>query len=270
MKWLDKLERKFGHLAIKGLMIYIIGLTAFVFFLGMIDRGIEVKLMLIPQLVMRGEVWRLFTYLFIPPTYSVFWILFTLYFYHMIGSALENEWGSFRFNIYYLIGMIGTTAAAFFTGIGTTGLYLNLSLFLAFARIYPDYQILLFFFFPVKVKYLAWLQWAFIAITVLTVRDPGQKVAALVSIINYFVFFGKDIVTGAKASRQAYYNRSRYQAELPKDFTIHKCTICGATEKSHPDKDFRYCMTCEGDYEYCMDHLKNHEHIKGAPENLES
>lgn len=263
MKWLDRLERKFGHFAIKGLMTYIVGLNAIVFFLMRIDTtGAFVnKLVLYPQRVLKGEVWRLITYVFIPPSTSPLWIIILLYFYYMVGNALEHEWGSFRFNIYYLVGMLGTTIAAFFTPWGTTAVYLNLSLFLAFARLFPDFELLLFFVLPVKVKYLAWLNWGLIAYTVVFGIIP-DKIAAVVSIVNYFVFFGKDIVTRTKTSRKAYSNRKRFRSELPRNFTMHKCTICGITEKDNPHMEFRYCVDCEGDYEYCMDHLNSHEHVK--------
>jgi membrane associated rhomboid family serine protease len=266
LNWLDKLERRFGRYAIKNLMVYIVGMTGIVYALTYVSSSSFIigKLMLIPQLVLRGEVWRLVTYLFIPPSSSPMWILFVLYFYYMVGSALESEWGSFRFNIFYLMGMLGTTAAAFITGYGATSLYINMSLFLAFARIYPDYELLLFFVLPIKVKYLAMVDWAFFFFTLLF-GDMASRLVAVVSIINYFLFFGKDILSRTKSSRQVHSNRRRFRAELPKDFTIHRCTTCGKTEKDDPNMDFRYCPECEGDYEYCMDHVRNHEHKKNNP-----
>jgi membrane associated rhomboid family serine protease len=263
VNWLDKLEQKFGHFAIRGLMTYIVGLNAFVYLLMYIDRtGTFIdKLMLYPSLVLQGEVWRLITYIFIPPQASPLWIIFALYLYYLIGNGLEHEWGSFRFNMYYLLGMIGTTAAVFITGGGATSTYLNLSLFLAFAHVYPDFQLLLFFILPIKIKYLAWLSWAGIGITVLFQPLP-YKIIAIVSIINYFIFFGRDFFTSAKTRRQVYSNRKKFNAKLPRNFTMHRCTICGITEKDDPNMDFRYCIDCEGDYEYCMEHLKTHEHVK--------
>lgn len=262
MRWLDKLERSIGRFTIRNLMAYIVGITGVVYALAYFDTsGIVIgKLMLIPELVKRGEVWRLITYIFIPPATSIFWILFTLYFYYMVGSALEHEWGSFRFNVFYFTGMIGTTVAAFITGYGATSAYLNLSLFLAFARLYPDFELLLFFFIPVKVKYLAMLDWAFFAFTVL-MGDRSSRIIAIVSIANYFLFFGRDIITRTKSSRQVYNNRRRFHSDIPRNFTIHRCTICGKTEKDDPNMDFRYCPQCEGDYEYCMDHVRGHQHI---------
>jgi membrane associated rhomboid family serine protease len=172
--WLDRLERKFGRYAVKNLMTYIVVLNALAFMLMYVDPSGNYigKIVLDPELVLKGQVWRLVTYIFIPPATSFLWIIFALYFYYIVGSALENEWGSFRFNIYYLIGMAVTTAASFITGAPATASYLNLSLFLAFARIHPDYQLLLFFILPVKVKYLGWLNLAFLAYTVFNPSVP--------------------------------------------------------------------------------------------------
>lgn len=268
MNWLSKLEQKLGRFAIPNLMTYIVGLNGLIFILTYIDRTGSVLhyLMLIPSLVMQGEFWRLITYVFIPPNLSPIWIFFTLYFYYMIGNGLEQEWGSFRFNLYYLLGMIGTTLAAFITGGGATATYINLSLFLAFARIYPDFELLIFFVLPVKIKYLAWLNWAFIGFTILTAALP-VKVTAIVAIINYFIFFGKEIQTGTVRRRQVYENRKRFESQIPKDFTIHKCVVCGKTEKDDPKLEFRYCAKCEGDYEYCMEHLQTHDHVVSGDNN---
>ncbi|NLK98040.1 hypothetical protein [Defluviitalea saccharophila] len=261
MRWLDQLERKLGRFAVRNLMLYIIGLNAIVFVMTYLSQESLYFLMLDPTSVLNGEVWRLITFIFIPPTLSPLWAAFVLYFYYMIGSSLEHEWGTFRFNLFYLLGMLGTILSAFISNSIVSSTYINLSLFLAFARIYPDYQILLFFLLPIKIRYLAWLDWFIFILTILVYPLP-YKLAAIASLINYFIFFGKDIVTNAKTSRVVHQNRQQFKAQMPKDFTIHKCTICGITEKDDPDMEFRYCSTCEGDYEYCMNHLKNHEHIR--------
>lgn len=260
MKWIDKLERKFGRYAIKGLMTYITALTAVVFLIQMTMPDYILKIMLIPEYVLKGEVWRLITYIFIPEETHPIFIIFALYFIYMIGTSLENEWGSFRFNVYYLLGMIGTTIAAFITG-EATSVYINLSLFLAFAYLYPNFEVLLFFIIPIKIKYLGWINWIFIGISVLFFPLP-YKLASIASILNFIVFFGKDIVTRSKISRKAYYNRKKFKTDLPRNFTMHRCAVCGITEKDNPDMEFRYCIECDGDYEYCMEHLKNHKHVK--------
>ena len=216
MKWIDKLERKFGRYAIKNLMTYIVILNAVVYMFMMIP-GVNIidKLMLDPSLVLKGEIWRLVTYIFIPPSASPIFIVFVLYFYYIIGSNLENEWGSFRFNLYYFLGMIGTTIAAFITKGGATPTYINLSLFLAFAHLYPDFQVMLFFILPIKVKYLAWIDWIVIAYSVIFEPVP-YKVAAVVSVINFLIFFGPDVVDGIKLKRQVRQNRKRFLSEIEK------------------------------------------------------
>lgn len=118
MKWMNKLERKYGRYALNNLIFYVIALNATVFILSYLSPQLEELLILYPQRVLQGELWRLLTYIFIPPTYSPLWIIFVLYFYYLVGSGLEQAWGAFRLNLYYLLGMIGTTLAAFITGAG--------------------------------------------------------------------------------------------------------------------------------------------------------
>lgn len=274
MSFLDKLQRKFGKYAISGLMKYIVIINFVVFLLSFIlpNVNIEYQLALIPQQVMKGEVWRLITFLFIPPSQSIIWILFALYFYYMIGTSLEQVWGSFKFNVYYFVGVIGAIAASFITGYTSTPYYLNLSLFLAFAYIYPDYEILIFFVLPVKMKYLAILDGIFLAFTFIT-GDTMVKLLVVASVINFFLFFGREMFSHVKIKRKIHKKRSsfkrevskrrrRFNGEIPRIGTRHRCSVCGITENDDPDMDFRYCSSCEGDYEYCMDHLNNHEHKK--------
>ena len=263
MNWLNKFERKFGHLAIPGLMYYIVILNAIVFFFMYFDKTGTIinTLTLEPDLVMKGEIWRLVSYIFIPPTTSLLFIVFVLLFYYMVGVGLEQEWGSFKFNIYYLVGMIATTLAAFITGGGVTGIYLNLSLFLAFAYLFPDYQILIFFIIPVKVKYLAWLNWAFIAYTVL-IQPLSEKVVAVVSITNYLLFFGKDLIQHTQRQRQVYNNRKKFHSENAYAPPVHVCEYCGMTEKTDPNMEFQHCPDCDAHFEYFTKHIQIHQHVQ--------
>ncbi len=269
MKILRSVERKFGKYAIKDLMLYIVGLNGVIYLLSYVspETGAAGKLMLDPALVMNGEIWRLVTFVLIPPQTSILWIFFILALYYTVGAGLEAQWGSFMFNIYYLTGMAATVVASFITGQGATALYLNLSLFLAFAYVYPDFELLLFFVLPVKVKYLAWLQWLYILFTVVS-APLAAKAAALASIVNYFLFFGADILAGLGRARSAHNWKHKVNAP-PLKPTFHRCFVCGRTEKDGPSLEFRYCSTCEGDYEYCMDHLKTHEHKKKVPAGQE-
>jgi hypothetical protein len=260
--WLDRLEKKLGKYCIKNLMLYITTLNGAVFVLSYLapELNIIYRLALIPSLVMKGEVWRLITFLFIPMNSSPIWILFTLYFYYMIGSSLEHEWGSFRFNLYYLIGILGTIGAAFIGGVGSAT-YLNLSLIFAFAYLFPNYQLMLFFFFPVKIKYLAIFYAAFLVLT-LGFSPLYGLITLLGSAVNFILFFWKDIYYRLRFNRKAYKNKQGFKAQIPKIYVMHRCEICGKTDVEDRTMDFRYCVDCEGDHEYCMDHLYNHEHVK--------
>lgn len=246
-------------------MIYITGINCLVALLSYVMSYTEtgllftMKLALDPSLVMKGEVWRLVTFLFIPPTTSPIWLLFTLYFYYMVGSTLEHEWGPFKFNIYYLLGVLGTIGAAFLGGTGSA-MFLNLSLIFAFSYLFPNYQMLIFFMLPVKIKYLS----MFYALT-LVLMFLGNPVYGLItvsgSVLNFLLFFGKDIIMRIATGRKVYYNRRSFESKIPKVVIIHRCAICGKTERDDKNLEFRYCVDCEGDYEYCMEHLYNHEHI---------
>lgn len=260
---MNTLERRFGRYAISNLMAYIVATNGLVFLLAHTPHGARLieQLQFNSTLILRGEVWRLVSFVFIPPGFSI-WVVFILYFYYLFGTRLEHEWGSFRFNIYYFTGMAGTVLAAFLVSAGASAFYLNLSIFLAFATIEPDFTILLFFILPVKVKYLAWLSWFAIAFTVLAEPLPG-KVMALVSVMNYFLFFGRDVVAEWKSRALTYPRRRAFRARStpPPGVTMHKCTVCGMTEKDDPLMDFRYCSRCNGHYEYCTPHLATHEHV---------
>jgi hypothetical protein len=261
LNFLNKMERKFGRYAIKNLMMYIIALNAFVFILTLSDpEGVMLnKLMLVPEYVLQGEVWRLFTFIFIPPSTNMVFIFFVLYFYYLIGSGLEHEWGSFKFNVYYLLGMFGTMLAAFISKKGDSGLYLNMSLFLAFAYIYPEYEVLLFFFLPVKMKILGWIDVVILTFTFFT-SGVSIKLAILAAFINFGVFFGKEIYLHIVNRNKVYSNRKKHSTHVAKKDYYHRCTVCGRTEKDDKNLEFRYCSGCEGHYEYCMEHLKDHQH----------
>ncbi|WP_461207213.1 rhomboid family intramembrane serine protease [Clostridium sp. DL1XJH146] len=220
MKWLNRLEIKYKKYAINNLMLYILALNGFVFLLGQLSPSayysVYTKLTLDPSLVLNGEVWRLVTFLFIPFSTSFLWMIIALYFYYMIGTTLERQWGSFKFNMYYLIGILATIAAAFLTGSTVTNENLNLSLFLAFAYLFPNFEVLLFFILPIKMKYLGYFNWALIAYTVIFSSGIGQKIAAIASVVNFFVFFGKDFFKDTKIKWQVYKNKKRFESQMNK------------------------------------------------------
>ena len=251
-----RLENRFGHLAVRGLPLYIVALNAFLYLLFQYAPEYSDLFTLSVDKVMRGQVWRLVTYIFIPPMTSFFWIVFALYFIYLVGSGLEAAWGSFRFNVYYLVGMICTTIVGFFLpGENLTNAYLNLSLFLAFAAVYPDFLVYLFFVIPIKVKYLAWFNWILIILTVAT-GDLTTKFTALVSVVNYFLFFWPQVVLNAKLTRHDVKTLPEFSRAA--DMPIHKCHACGKTDYDDPELEFRVCSKCS--QEYCLVHLKEHRH----------
>lgn len=263
-KVLNRIERRFRRFGINNLMAYIMGITALVYFINMsIPGGVTPALTLNSNLVLNGEVWRLFTFIFIPPARSPLFAMIAMYLYYLIGTALENEWGSFKFTLYYIIGVLGTVLAAFITGGFATANYINMSLFLAFAVIYPDFTLRLFFMIPVKVKYLGMLSGAFLVLNLIT-SHMSERLFILVALANFILFFGeyffKTATTKTKAAsrRREFYSKTKAARNKP----IHRCAVCGKTEEDDPELEFRYCSKCDGDYEYCMDHLKNHEHVK--------
>ncbi len=203
MKWLNKLERKYGKYAIPNLMTVIIFGMGLVFLLDTFTAANPNNVYTLSSLlafdraaIAQGQIWRIITFLFIPPESSPLWIIFSLYFYWLIGRALESQWGSFRFNVYYFIGAIGTIIAGLIMGV-TENTYLNLSLFLAFAVLFPDFEVLLFFFIPIKMKWLAYLDGALLLISLIITSLP-YKIAILMSLLNFSVFFGKDLIQRIK------------------------------------------------------------------------
>lgn len=198
---LDRMERKLGRLAVRNLMSVIVGVMALVFILDYlfavrINTLFSSYLIFDREAVLAGEVWRVITFALLPPNSSVIFIIFSLYFYWMIGSVLETEWGAFKFNVFYLCGIIGTIAAGFITGYATN-YYLNMSLFLAFALLYPEFELRLFFAIPVKIKYLAFVDLVLFVIDLITL-PWAYKAAIIVSLANVMLFFGGNLISEIK------------------------------------------------------------------------
>ena len=188
MDWIDRLERKGRRLAIPNLMFIISGGMLLVYIFSLMFPQLQSLLSLNRAMLFQGQVWRLVTFLFIPPASSPLWILFNLYFYCLLGRGLETQWGVFRFNLFYFTGALGAVAAALLSGYGSNS-YLNLSLFLAFAAFYPDYKLMVFFFLPIKVKYLAAVDVLFFVVS-LVLGSWADRAAILMSVINVILFFG--------------------------------------------------------------------------------
>ena len=284
---IDKLEKKFGKYAISNLIVYLlIGyIIGYLLQFGQKYTGVQYLsyLTLEPYYIFRGQIWRLITWIIIPPDTSIIWAVIMFMLYYQLGSSLENTWGAFRFNLYIFGGMFFTIIGAFITYIiyGPTvpigqfisTYYINLSIFLAFSTCFPDMQVLLYFIIPVKMKWMSIFYLVIVGYSVVSYLAQGYLFAAMpiiASLLNWFIFFmmtrnlqrynPKDIHRRAEFRRQATPPRTQYRDGTP--IARHKCAVCGRTEISNPELEFRFCSKCNGNYEYCSDHLFTHQHIR--------
>lgn len=252
MTFLDRLERPLGRFAIPGLIRYIVALNALVFILVTLNPGYEAMLMLDRAAVMNGEVWRLVSWIFLPTTKSMFWIFFYLLVTWWLGDTLEQSWGTFRLNAYYFLGMILCTASAMLFGASGGTVFLSLSLFLAVATLAPNMEILLFFILPLKMKWAALISLAMPLLAFIT-GSLAEKMIILMCLGNYLIFFAPGLVRAWMDRAETSGRRARFEArKMPESETIHRCEVCGATEMTHPTRDFR--VAADG-REYCDQHL---------------
>lgn len=285
MKFIDKLERKFGRFGIPNLTIYMIVCYVIGYALMIVNPGILNWLSLEPAYILRGQVWRLVTWVLYPPSTSgVLWFaIAVLFFYYPIGTSLERTIGTFKYTLYILSGVIFTILGAFIlyfllggnvlVGNVFSTYYISLSTFLAYAMYYPDMQVLLMFIIPVKMKWMA------IFYVVIVVYEMIQYVMAgawylvipiVASLLNFIIFyFGtKDF---SRYNPKEIHRRNEFRRAMEPQgrmksgsgsVTKHKCAICGRTELDDPNLEFRFCSRCNGNYEYCQDHLFTHTHVK--------
>ncbi|HZR78253.1 MAG TPA: rhomboid family intramembrane serine protease, partial [Chthoniobacterales bacterium] len=226
MSLLNKMERRLGFLAIPGLPRILVGFAALVFGLAWMLPAYVSILTLDPEKIRHGEVWRLITYIFIPQTQSPLWFLFALWFLWWVGEGVERAWGPFRLTLYVLVGMIGTTAAAFLFGSNFSNSMLLMSLFLAFAHFYPEEVIYILFILPMRVKWLAWIAGAFLLVGFF-IGTNSYRASLVAALANYLIFFGPDFFSKAKhhhdvtTRRRKFEELSRTEAE-----PLHKCAVC--------------------------------------------
>ena len=259
MTVLDKLERRIGFIAIPGLIRIVVAFTALVYVLTFINQEFLTMLQLDPARIKRGEVWRLVTYLFIPRSVAQpgavlqpLWLVVALWFLWFIGDGLERAWGAFRLTLYFLVGMIGTTIAAFLFGAQFSNTMLASSLFFAFAWFYPDEIIYVLFILPMKIKWLAWIS-AALLIFGFAGAPNAYRMALIAAFINFFIFFGPEIYHRIRHRQEVATRRKRFEVQTRSDTEpLHRCATCGATELSDPSLEFRVSRDGE---EYCMAHL---------------
>lgn len=281
---MNKMERKIGKYAIPNLMIYLIAAYCIGFVIYTVNPNFMLMLTLSPYHILHGQVWRLITWILMPTDTRVFSLLIMALLYYQLGSALERSWGTFRFNVYIFGGMLFTVIGAFilygiYAASGTGNLetislissltfttnYINLTIFLAFAVMYPEMQILLFFIIPVKMKWMAVVYAVLIAIN-LILTSWGGRIAIIMSILNFLIFF-LSTRNYRRVSPKEIHRKQVFKAQMREPrrgsmVTKHKCAVCGRTELDDPNLEFRFCSKCDGNYEYCQDHLFTHQHIK--------
>ena len=291
MKFQGDFERKFGKYAIKNLSLVLIICYACGYVFQILYPGLLRYLYLNPyEILFHGQIWRLLTWLIVPPSRFDFFTLLMLYFYYSLGTTLERTWGTYRYNVYILSGILFTILGAFllfgYTAVfqnetdvrtalyilwgtsdsrlasGFSTYYINMSIFIDFASTYPNMQVMLFFLLPIRIKILGIIYGALLVYQFLMGGIADQFVIAA-SLMNFVVFFitgrGKVHMTPRQARR-----REQFRREVKKTAkaTRHKCAVCGRTDETNPELQFRYCSKCDGNYEYCEDHIFTHTHVK--------
>lgn len=284
---MSNFEKKFGKYAINNLSLTLIMCYAAGYLIEMVLPGLFHFLTLNPYAIMHGQVWRLVTWILIPPDSSnLFFVLLMLYFYYSLGTSLERTWGTYRYNVYIFSGMLFTIIGSFlmmgycylvrpadmvaygpsvfFSAVSPlfSTYYVNMSIFLAFAATFPEVQVLLMFIIPIKVKVLG-IIYGVMLIANFIQGSAYSRFAMAASLFNFVVFW----ITSKNhihMSPKQVKRRQEYRREVKRNtgVTKHKCAICGRTELDSPDLEFRFCSKCNGNYEYCQEHLFTHQHVK--------
>ncbi|MEZ3471733.1 MAG: hypothetical protein K1W27_02640 [Lachnospiraceae bacterium] len=295
MNFLNKMERKFGKYAIPNLSLYLIMGYILGYVLLFVSPAVLDFLTLNPYLILHGQIWRLVTWIIIPPSRLDLFTIVMLMFYYSVGTSLERTWGTFYYNVYLLMGMLFTIIGSFLVmGIsyvpggysydvrtiqyGTENYFrmvsgsfstyfVNMSIFLGFAATFPDVQVLLMFIIPIKVKWMG-IAYAILLGVQFLQRDIVGKIVIGASLLNFVLFFMmmRSSGIGMRFSPQQVKRRHDYNREIkrakPMSVAKHKCAICGKNSEDNPEAEFRFCSKCNGNYEYCQDHLFTHTHVQ--------
>lgn len=292
---MGKLEQKFGKYAIRNLSLVLVVCYAVGYLIMMTPLSYILDyLALNPYRILHGEVWRIITWIIIPPGGFGLTTLITLFFYWSIGRSLEHAWGDWLYNVYIFAGFFFTVVGSFlvlgYFAIKTgsyeaagvlmevvqrafSTYYVNMSIFLAFAATFPEATVLLMFFIPIKVKWLGFIYGAFLIYEFVLALFNGSlgfitAVVIVVSLLNFLIFFfvkrrGSGFSPGARMKQAA--RRHEYSSSINNARPViakHKCAICGRTSEEYPDLEFRFCSKCNGNYEYCSEHLFTHKHVE--------
>lgn len=276
MKFLDKMERKFGKYALSNLSMYIIITYAAGYLIELFAPVMQQYLTLEPALILKGQVWRLVSWLLIPPESSnIFFVVIMLYFYYSIGNTLERTWGTFRYNVYIFSGILTSIIGSFILYFASGGqgirlgnafstFYISMSIILAFSATYPNMQVLFMMIIPLKMKWLG-IAYAAMLVVEMILSSWPIRVVIICSLMNFIIFFFSTR-NMRRYSPKEIHRRQAYKQAVHKsqvnNITKHKCAICGRTEKDGDHLEFRFCSKCNGNFEYCQDHLFTHTHVK--------
>ena len=278
---IDRFAYKHPNFGIPNLMKYIVAGNALVFLLAVFSSTSAVSFLAFDwSAICRGEIWRLVTFVFMPGYYTLgegLWLVLFLYFYHFMGSILEREWGTAKFNLYYFSGVLltalGGVVGSLLSGYSlyiAGAQYVNLSMFFAFAALYPETRVLFMFFIPVKMKWLGWIDGALFALGIVMSiigRNVIGVVLPIVALLNFAVFIWPEVKYQAdrfqyRHSRQTVQFKKAVKQQQQQKGYHHKCCVCGKTDTDYPDMTFRYCSKCAGYHCYCQDHIFSHVHFE--------
>lgn len=253
----------FGRLAVSNLSLYLVVGQVFVLLASMFQLLDVTRLLLVPALVLHGEWWRVLTFLFVVPvpgsTFGFVFLAFGWYLFYLMGNALELFWGAFRYNLYLAISVVLTVALSFISPLNAAeNVFILGSVFLAFAYLNPDFEIVLFFILPVKIKWLALITWAGYVVTFIR-GNLADRLEIGASVFSFFMFFAADMIRTVRLGQRSMARRAERVAE--QGVARHICFVCGKTDRTHPQLDFRYCSKCAGDQCYCPEHIQNHKHV---------
>ena len=232
--------------------------------------------------ILHGQVWRLFTYPLTMIQGNLLVMAIALFCYYSIGTAMERYWGTLKFNLFYFTGVILMDIYAMLFGCNASVYYLNMSLFLSFATLFPQSSFLLFYIIPIKAWVFALFDLAIILLGLFSFPVTAENFFPLIALANYFLFFGKDVLNVIPPQwqynfRKKFGKKTAAPRSAPKTIPFrpaaqeqtppqaayhHRCTVCGRTDVSNPELEFRYCSKCNGYYCYCIDHISNHSHIQ--------
>lgn len=261
-RFLNQLERRFGRYAFDNLTLVLVAAQAAALVLSLAKPGFAQMLVLDPAYVWAGQYWRLVSYLFLPTSFSPLWALMGLYFLHLMGTNLEAQWGAFKYQLFWFFGAAITALGALLLNVPTDNRFLLMSLFLAFATLFPRYEIRLFFILPLQVRWLAMFD-ALVICWSIGQAYGWAKLMPVLAVANYLLFFGGSLIDLLRGrARQAARKSERKSFAREESLRqTRRCAVCGITSESDPDMDFRVCSCAKHDgkpTELCLPHARNH------------